>query len=119
MSSFGTGLPVCFLSVPGRRSGRVQTVPLLYGREGATLVVAESNWGRPSRPAWALNLEAAGRATVTIAGRPQQVRARRATPGEAERWWPLLLGIWPGWEGYRRRAGREIALYALEPDPPA
>lgn len=115
VSSLGTGLPVCYLTTRGRESGAERTVTLLYGRDGDTLIVAESNWGQDRRPAWALNLDAEPRATVSVDGDPRPVSARHATPEEAERWWPMLLEIWPGWDGYRRRAGREIALYALEP----
>lgn len=108
---------MCHLTTRGRRTGAERTVALLYATAGGTLVVAESNWGRRARPAWALNLDASPHARITVAGRSRHVTARRATAAEETRWWPLLVEIWPGWQGYRRRAGRRIALYALEPSP--
>lgn len=119
VSSFGTALPVCYLTARGRLSGVPKTVALLYGRDGDRIVVAESNWGRRTRPAWAVNLDAEPSAAVSIAGVGHAVVARRATDAEAARWWPMLLAVWPGWDGYRRRSGREIALYVLEPAGPA
>lgn len=114
LAGLGTGLPVCYLTTRGRRTGERRTTPLLYLAAGDALVVAESNWGRRSRPAWALNLDAEPSAELTIGGVSRTVTARRATRAEADRYWPQLLEIWPGWAGYRRRAGREIALYVLE-----
>jgi F420H(2)-dependent quinone reductase len=116
LASFGTGLPVCYLTTRGRRSGESRVSPLLYLEDSDSVVVAESNWGQRSRPAWALNLDAQPAAELERRGSAQPVTARRASPAEEERYWPLLLEIWPGWDGYRRRAGRPIGLYVLEPD---
>jgi len=44
-----------------------------------------------------------------------RLSARRASDEEEARYWPRLIAIWPGWEGYRRRAGRDIGLYVLAP----
>ena len=68
LSSLGTGLPVCHLTTLGRASSAPRTVTLLYGRDGDTLIVAESNWGQRARPSWALNLDAEPRATVSVDG---------------------------------------------------
>lgn len=106
---------MCYLTTHGRRSGERRTSPLLYLADGDRVVVAESNWGQRRRPSWALNLDASPDAELSIGGDERPVTARRATPAEEARYWPQLYEIWPGWEGYRRRAGREIALYALEP----
>jgi deazaflavin-dependent oxidoreductase (nitroreductase family) len=62
-----------------------------------------------------LNLDANPAAELTIAGVTRAVTARRAMAEDEARYWPQLLEIWPGWDGYRRRAGREICLYVLEP----
>ena len=44
------------------------------------------------------------------------LRPRRAEGDELERYWAAALEVWPGYEGYRRRAGREIRMFVLEPD---
>lgn len=114
-TTVASGLPVCFLTVRGRRTGRPRTVPLLYVPDGARLVVVATNWGRARHPAWALNLEAAGEAAATVAGETSSVSARRASEEEVARYWPRAVALWPGYEAYRRRVGREIRLFVLEP----
>jgi len=112
----GTDFPLCYLTVRGRRSGELRTVPLLHVRDGVRVVLIASNWGKPRHPQWALNLEAAGGAVICVPGEGERaMRARGATRQEVERYWLDALRFWPGYEGYRRRAGREIRLYVLEP----
>ena len=118
LTSLGTGLPVLYLTATGRTSGEPRTVPLLYApADGDGLVVAATNWGRRSHPAWSSNLAAHPDVTVTIGGVERAMRARRATPGESERYWPRLLEVWPGYAGYERRAGRDIRVFVLELRP--
>ena len=62
-----------------------------------------------------LNLDSAASATVTVAGVERELAVRRATPEEFRRYWAEAVCFWPGYEGYRRRAGREIRMYVLEP----
>jgi deazaflavin-dependent oxidoreductase (nitroreductase family) len=117
LSSMGTGLPIAYVTTVGRRSSEPRTVPVLYAPwEGDAVVVAATNWGKPQQPAWALNLGANPRALVATGGRPRPMRAREAEPGERWEAWARLDAIWPGYDGYRRRAGREIRLFVLEPE---
>ena len=112
----GTGRPTLLLTTTGRKSGQPRTVPLLYAeREGAYVVVG-SNWGQQHHPAWALNLLAAPEATVMIRGRAQKVRARVLEGDERELvWTSVLTKIWPGYDDYAERSGRDINVFALEP----
>ena len=116
LTTFATDFPLCFLTTTGRRSGEPRTVPLLWvPGDGDSVVVIGSNWGRKSHPAWALNLDAESAATVAVDGVERPVRARRASGEERERYWAQAREVWPGYEGYSRRAGREIRVYVLEP----
>ncbi len=115
VTTFGTDFPLCYLTVAGRRSGVPRTVPLLHVADGRRVALIASNWGRSSHPAWALNLDSAASATVTVAGVERELAVRRATPEEFRRYWAEAVCFWPGYEGYRRRAGREIRMYVLEP----
>ncbi len=115
VTSLGTGFPLCYLTVQGRRSGKQQTVPLLYVADGGRVILIGSNWGKPHHPAWALNLEAAEAATVTIDGVSRAMSPRRASAEEVERYWKQAIVFWPGYDDYRRRAGREIRMFVLEP----
>ena len=115
LTSLGTDFPLCYLTTTGRRTGEPRTVPLLYVADGERVVVIASNWGRRNHPAWALNLDACPDAALAVDGVERPMRARRATDAERRRHWVEAVRVWPGYEGYRRRAGREIRLYVLEP----
>jgi deazaflavin-dependent oxidoreductase (nitroreductase family) len=116
LSTLGTDFPLCYVTVRGRKSGELRTVPLLHVRDGDRVVLIASNWGRRHHPAWALNLEAAGEATVEVPGeQPRRMVSRRATADERERYWADALRFWPGYDGYRKRAGREIKVFVLDP----
>lgn len=115
LTTLGTDFPLCYLTVHGRRSGEPRTVPLLHVRDGDRVVLIASNWGQTQHPAWALNLEAAGVATVAVDDAETKMTARRATEDELERYWADALRFWPGYEGYRQRAGREIRMFVLDP----
>lgn len=114
-SSLGTGLPLCYLVVRSRATGSPRTVPLLHIGDGERIVLIASNWGSRRHPGWALDLEAAPDVSVAVSGVERAYRARRATQDEARRYWEQALAVWPGYEDYRRRAGREIRMFVLEP----
>lgn len=116
LTTLGTDFPLCYLTVRGRRSEELRTVPLLHVRDGERVVLIASNWGQRHHPAWALNLDAAGEASVATPGEePRAMTVRRATAEEWERYWAEALRFWPGYEGYRQRAGREIRMFVLAP----
>jgi deazaflavin-dependent oxidoreductase (nitroreductase family) len=109
-------LPSLVITTTGRRSGRPRANPLLYVRDREAYVVVGSNWGQPHQPAWALNLLADPRASVTVGGRTRRVRATVATGAERDRLWRLLVAAWPAYETYARRAAhRDIKLFRLDP----
>jgi hypothetical protein len=55
--------PLLLLTVPGRRSGVLRTVPVVYfDHSGGYLVVGTGMGGSKRTPQWFLNLRSAGRA---------------------------------------------------------
>src|SRR6202453_5041621 len=65
----GKGLvPTLLLTTVGRKSGRVLTLPLIFGRSGQTCVVVASKVGPPTQPAWYLNVEATPEVGVQVKG---------------------------------------------------
>jgi len=112
------GLPQCLLTTTGRKSGQLRTVTLIYGSTqtpaGDELILVGSNFGQSHHPAWALNLEADPAAEVTIGGTATPMTARLVTdPAERERLWAIMCALWPAYNAYRGRAGREIKVFAL------
>lgn len=108
------GLPQCLLTTVGRKSGQQRTVTLLFGTRGDELILVGSNFGQQHHPAWALNLEAEPRATVSIDGKSQPMTARMITDSaERDEIWQIMYELWPAYHAYRGRAGRDIKMFAL------
>ncbi len=111
----GAGPPTLLLTTVGRKSGRERTVPLSYVRHGDGIAVVASNWGQRHHPAWSENLLANPEAQVRIGREVLEYRARRANPEEKARIWPRFVEMWPAYDTYRTRSGRDIRVFILEP----
>lgn len=111
--------PTLILEHVGRRSGRRFRTPLAYARDGDAYVLAATNFGQAHHPAWSHNLLAATQAAVVVDGERVRTSVRLATPEEKERVWPELVRIWPGFEDYGARSGRDIRVFLLRPKPEA
>jgi deazaflavin-dependent oxidoreductase (nitroreductase family) len=109
------GSPVLLLTTTGRKSGVSRTAPVLYMRDGDRLVVIGSNAGNVKPPAWALNLRANGDATVEVGADKRSVRARVAEGEERAELWRRMNDQYGGFEDYRERTSRDIAVFVLEP----
>ena len=70
---------------------------------------------RTHHPAWSGNLLADPRATVTVDGVTTAVVASLADDDERARLLPALLAVWPGYDDYAARAGRELRVFRLAP----
>ncbi|WP_029291251.1 nitroreductase/quinone reductase family protein [Cellulomonas sp. HZM] len=108
-------LPQLVLTTTGRRSGEPREAALLYVRDGSAWVVVGSNWGQQHHPAWSLNLLADPHATVTVTGQATPVVARLADEDERSRLMPQLRAVWPGYDEYAARSGRDLRVFLLEP----
>lgn len=109
------GLPELMLSVRGRKTGVLRTTPLLCVPYGGGWLVAGSNWGAPTPPAWVGNLVASGDAEVRYEGRTVPVSARLLTGDERAEVWQVMLRTWPNYAKYAERTDREIPVFWLTP----
>jgi deazaflavin-dependent oxidoreductase (nitroreductase family) len=110
------GVGTLFLLSKGRKSGKVRRNGLYYIEDGANLVVAATNAGENVDPQWWRNLKATPDADVELGTHRRAVRARQATPEEAERLWPRLDAGYRDYAEYRERAYRRtIPVIILEP----
>ena len=111
------GLEVLDVTTTGRRSGQRRTSHLIATPYDGTLALLGTNFGQASTPAWALNLEADPRATITYRGVSREVVARPATPAEADEVFALAARFYPGYARYRQRIGerRRIRVFVLQP----
>ena len=100
---FPRGAPVCLVTVTGRKSGEPHTIPLLYLRDGADLVIVASKGGMSKHPVWYLNLIANPRCEVEIGRERRPMVARRVSDDEKAALWPQLCRTYPDYAGYQAR----------------
>jgi deazaflavin-dependent oxidoreductase (nitroreductase family) len=117
------GVPeMLLLDHVGAKSGKHRYTPLVFARDpqssgagGQDIVLIASKGGYPKNPAWFYNLKANPDTTIQIGSKRIDVHARLATPEEYDRLWKLVVGVYKGYEDYRRRTERQIPLVVLEP----
>ena len=107
-------VPILLLTVRGRKSGKQRTTPLMYGRDGANLVLVASVGGAPKHPAWYLNLQGQ-EAEVQVGRERRRVRARDAEGEERERLWAQMVEAYPTYAEYQKKTSRRIPVVVLEP----
>lgn len=110
-----SALPHLLLTVTGRRTGQPRTVTVLYAQDGDRYIVTASNWGQQKHPLWSENLIAHPDVEVTVHDRTIPVRARLTEGAERAELWSLVTTVWPAYDTYAERSGREIRVFLLEP----
>jgi len=109
------GNDMLLLTTRGRSTGESHTVPLLYLRDGETLLVIASYGGRDHHPEWYLNLVADPTVTARVGGRDVVLTARPVSSAERKVWWPKVVAAYNDYAVYQTRTSREIPVVALEP----
>ncbi|MDP9165069.1 MAG: nitroreductase family deazaflavin-dependent oxidoreductase [Actinomycetota bacterium] len=114
-AGFRKPVPTLLLDHVGRRSGTSFTVPLLYVRDGADVVVVASQGGRPEHPQWYRNLVANPDTHVQIGPDRSAVHAVVADAAERNRLWPKLVDAYADFDTYQSWTEREIPVIVLKP----
>lgn len=109
------GLPTLLLTTRGRKSGKLRRTALIYGRDGDNYLLVASNGGAAHHPSWYLNLAENEEVELQVGAEQFAARARPADPEEKSRLWPLMTAIFPQYNTYQAKAGRDIPLIILEP----
>lgn len=110
------GLPVILLTTTGAKSGQRRTMPVIGVPHGDDLAVVGTNYAQPRNPGWVYNLQAHHDALVTWRAIPVPVRARAASPEEAQQVWSDAGDLYLGFTAYRSRIHhREVKIFVLEP----
>jgi deazaflavin-dependent oxidoreductase (nitroreductase family) len=78
------------------------------------LIVA-SDGGAPKHPAWYLNLVENPEVELQVGSEKLAARARTATVEERLRLWQVMKKVFPQYDRYQAKTGREIPLVILEP----
>ena len=108
------GLPTLLLTTRGRKSGALRRTALIYGREGANYLLVASNGGAQQHPLWYLNLVADPEVELQVGPDKFAARARTATAKEKPYLWRLMTEIFPTYDKYQAKAGREVPLVIVE-----
>jgi deazaflavin-dependent oxidoreductase (nitroreductase family) len=109
------GAPVMLLETTGRKSGQPRVSPLLFARDGESLVVVGSNFGQEHHPAWTGNLLAKHEAVVVVGGQRVPVTATPLEGDEAEAAYQKMVEIASTYSAYRGRTDRQIRVFRLTP----
>jgi deazaflavin-dependent oxidoreductase (nitroreductase family) len=75
--------------------------------------VVASGGGESRHPSWYLNLRANPEVYVQVGAQKFPARASTATGRERKRLWRMMADMWPDYDRYQRRAGREIPVVVL------
>jgi deazaflavin-dependent oxidoreductase (nitroreductase family) len=106
-------VPVLMLTTTGATSGEPRRVPLACLPQDDVIYLVGSNFGREKHPAWSGNLLKAPRASVSFEGESFDVDAALLSDDEKAAVWPELLKVWPTYDRYVERSGRNIRVFRL------
>ena len=107
------GMNVLLLETTGNKSGQLRSVGLFHLEQDGRYFVIASYAGEDRDPAWAKNLRAEPKATVTIAGRSFPVVARILEGDEREGMFARFVEADAAYGEYVERTSREIPVFEL------
>ncbi|MEU6079344.1 nitroreductase family deazaflavin-dependent oxidoreductase [Streptomyces sp. NPDC047108] len=110
------GMPTLLLTTRGRKSGKLRRTALIYGRDAERFLLVASNGGASHDPAWYLNLQEHPEVTVQAGAETFTGRARTASAAEKPDLWRRMAAIFPQYDSYQDKAGRDIPLVIVERD---
>jgi deazaflavin-dependent oxidoreductase (nitroreductase family) len=106
--------PMILITMKGAKTGEVRTIPLVYSKDGARLVVIASMAGAPNNPDWYHNLKAHPNVTVEVGSEKFPIKASLATGDERERLFNQQAAMLPVFNDYRKKTTRQIPVFLLE-----
>ena len=89
-------------------------LPLIYGESDSDYVIIGSKGGFPSHPAWYLNLVEESDVSVQVGAEKFRATARTVQGDERTSLWEAMVAIYPPYQDYQARAGREIPVVVLK-----
>lgn len=108
------GLPTLLLTTRGRKSGLMRRTALIYGQDKDRYLLVASNGGSQTHPLWYLNLVADPNVELQVGAEKFAARAHIANAKEKPRLWKIMSKIFPTYDKYQEKAGREIPLVIVE-----
>jgi deazaflavin-dependent oxidoreductase (nitroreductase family) len=109
-------VPSLVLVTTGAKSGQRRETPLMcFPRPDGSYLIAGSNWGQPTHPAWTANLLAHPDTEIVVSRRHVPVHSLLLDGAERDAAWAVLEGQWPGYREYERQSGRQLRIFRLVP----
>jgi deazaflavin-dependent oxidoreductase (nitroreductase family) len=105
----------CLLRVKGRKSGRTQIVPLIYGDVGGEVVIVASKGGADQHPDWYLNIQASDHVDIQVATQAFRASWREPEGEERHRIWDFMTRVYPPYLNYQKATTRHIPVVMLAP----
>src|SRR4051812_28800221 len=94
------GVPICLVTTIGSKSGQPRTVPLVYLRDGARVVLVASQGGLPNNPMWYGNMVKNPKIEIQVGRQKRAMLARPAGTEERDELWPRLVAMYADFENY-------------------
>jgi deazaflavin-dependent oxidoreductase (nitroreductase family) len=107
------GRDLLLLTTTGRKSGKQQTTPVAYTRDGDRLLVYASNSGAPTHPGWYLNLVADPDVLVEVGDECYHATAAPLEGEERDRAFAAQSEREPTFGEYQEKTTRLIPVCAL------
>jgi deazaflavin-dependent oxidoreductase (nitroreductase family) len=108
-------VPSLMLNVRGAKSGQLRQTPLATMPLNGSWYVVGSNFGRDNHPLWTGNLTANPDASISFKGKKYDVQAHLLDADEKLAVWPELTKVWPNYDVYTERSGRDLRVFRLDP----
>lgn len=117
-ASIGGGkgmVPTLLLTTVNRKSGKILTLPLIFGCSGSHYFVVASKDGAPAHPACHVNLEANPEVRVQVKEEKSTAHAHTANVAERATLWPKMVEIYGPYAQYQTKTDRQILVVVLTP----
>jgi deazaflavin-dependent oxidoreductase (nitroreductase family) len=108
------GRQLLILTTTGAKTGQRRESPLVFSRDGDSIVIVASMGGAPRHPAWYHNLVAHPRVTVEANGETFTAMAKVVDEVERRRLYDAHAMLHPSFTEYEHKTSRVIPVIVLQ-----
>jgi deazaflavin-dependent oxidoreductase (nitroreductase family) len=108
------GRQLLILTTTGAKSGQRRETPLVYSRDGDSIVIIASMGGAPRHPGWYHNIVADPLVTIEVNGESLSASARIVDEAERRRLYDAHARLHPSFTEYEAKTTRVIPVIVLQ-----